>query len=319
MRRRILDMCEWCVTLTPIDTQRATRQPDRAGPPPSSLWWRAYTIMVVRVIGRRNFGPRFFVSYHAIYETLIEVWSGREGGEREKKKTVDGKGTEGFRAHAERPCIIVHASSLDMQARSIRAPLCVYVCVTVYINLHICACIHTRTHMYTRGNGLAHKSNFCISGVDSCPLLRSLIAWRHTLRTGNIRWPAVPFFFLVHVCVCFVLLTPRTYSTCTANLCRNIRIRAYVSALMMPRSNNVAHETEHWTVGRRWRSYERLAVVAYRFNNVEILDSLDHRRYWQDQSCLFYVVLLENYPLVGTGIRIILFTRFFQSIYTVKF
>lgn len=56
--------------------------------------------------------------------------------------------------------------------------------------------------MYTRGNVLAHKSNFCISGVDSRPPLRSLIAWRHTLRTGNIRWPAVLFFLY------FVPLTP---------------------------------------------------------------------------------------------------------------
>lgn len=182
-------MREWCVTLTPIDTQRATRRPDEAGTPSGPVYGGARTrSWRFALSGDGISGPRFFVSYHAIYETLIEVWSGRGRGgglgreeKKKKKKTVNGKGAEGFRAHAERPCIIVHASSLDMQARSIR------VRVTVYINLHICACIHTRTHMYTRGNGLAHKSNFCISGVDSCPPLRSLIAWRHTLRTGNIR------------------------------------------------------------------------------------------------------------------------------------
>lgn len=154
-------MCEWCVSrcVTPIDTQRATRRSwTHPPPPPSSLWWRAYTIMGIRAIGRRNFGPRFFVSYHAIYETLIEVWSGRggeggggRGGSRErgkKKKTANGKGTEGFRAHAERPCIIVHASSLDMQARSIRAPLCVCVCYCVYIYIPAYLGVYTHADTY---------------------------------------------------------------------------------------------------------------------------------------------------------------------------
>lgn len=54
---------------------------------PVSLWWCTYTIMGVRAIGV-GIRAHFFVSYHAIYETLIEVWSGKKKSWTEKRQSV---------------------------------------------------------------------------------------------------------------------------------------------------------------------------------------------------------------------------------------
>lgn len=139
--------------------------------------------------------------------------------------------------------------------------------------------------------------------------------------TGNIRWPAVPFFSraCVRVFVCAfrssnppgrILRVRRIY---VVTFGRDPSVCFYTddaAAIEQRRARNGAQNGGK----HRWRSYERLVVVACRFNNVEILDSPnhspDHRRYWQNRAWL-----LSS----GTGIRIILFTGSFQSIYTVKF
>lgn len=128
--------------------------------------------------------------------------------------------------------------------------------------------------MYTPGNVLAHKSNFCISGVDSRPPLRSLIAWRHTLRTGNIRWPAVLFFV-------FRSSNPRTYSTCTANLCRNIRTWSERTFLRWwcCCARTASRETADTERATCWLSY-RLSTTTRRFNNLQFLLSPGHHRHW---------------------------------------
>lgn len=136
----------------------------------------------VRVIGV-GIRAHFFVSYHAIYETLIECWSGRGKKHGQKRD-------RGFRAHAERSCIIVHASSLDMQAH-VYICMCVcmymytYICTEIHMYGCICAymCTGTHTPMYRSIN---RTFAFPSSTVVPPSAHRSLVARRRVLRAGNI-------------------------------------------------------------------------------------------------------------------------------------
>lgn len=134
---RILDMCEWRGTLTPIDTRRTMYHPLLPHQFMVSARARAYTITVGSALYRVwNSGALFpFVSR--------DLWNIDRSLVREKKAWIGERGKG--RWAVERPCIIVRASSLDMQARSIHTyipvllyHIYIYVYIyNIYINMHI--------------------------------------------------------------------------------------------------------------------------------------------------------------------------------------
>lgn len=137
----------------------------------------------VRVIGV-GIRAHFFVSYHAIYETLI----GRRSGIQNKKRVAERRRTEGFGRMRND-----HASSFTLH------PLICKRDTYMHTRMHVYTPLHMRVYVHM-GQCTAHKSNFCISVVDSCPpptprtpSLRTFIGQRRVLRTGNIRWPVRVF------------------------------------------------------------------------------------------------------------------------------
>lgn len=193
-----------------------------------------------------------------------------------------------------------------MQARSICRPIYVHTYIyyirkpayfaRVYTHaMHVCTFVYTHTCIHVAMCWRINRT-FAFPASTVVPLyVPSLPGVTHCVQET---FADLPCFFFV-----FRSSNPRTYSTCTANLCRNIRTWSERTFLRWwcCCDRTASRETADTERGTCWLSY-RLSTTTRRFNNLQFLLSPGHHRH----SWFLLIRTTVTYIFIGIILFVVL-------------